>query len=151
MRSWSIGILLLVAVNASGQSSPSTIWEDSKAKREALSGLHQEFDLTRTYQTAHTNQSSKVEVVVDIAGKQWREHVVSGAGDRIRIFDGRDTILFEEGDDEYVRTNRKTKGEDPAPEPYGSMDLEWAKGKHWKTCYVDLAATTIHASCYRRP
>ena len=129
MRCWSFAVLLFVAINASGQSSASTMWEDLKAKRDALPGLHQEFEVTREYQTARTTQNSKVEVVVDMAGKNWRERFVSGAGDRIRIFDGQDTFLLEEGGDEYVRTKHKSKGEDPAPEPYGSTDLDWAKGK----------------------
>jgi thiol-disulfide isomerase/thioredoxin len=129
MRCWSVAVLLFLAINASGQSSASTMWEDLKAKRDALPGLHQEFEVTREYQTARTTQNSKVEVVVDMAGNNWRERFVSGAGDRIRIFDGQDTFLLEEGGDEYVRTKHKSKGEDPAPEPYGSTDLDWAKGK----------------------
>jgi thiol-disulfide isomerase/thioredoxin len=129
MRPWSIAALLLVAVNARGQSTASTVWEDLKAKREALPGLHQEFEVTRKYETARTTQSSKVGVVVDMSGKKWRERFVSGAGDRIRIFDGQDILLLEEGGDEYARTKRKSKGDDPAPEPYGSIELDWTKGK----------------------
>ena len=91
--------------------------------------MHQEFEVTRRYETARTTQSSKVGVVVDMSGKKWRERFVSGAGDRIRIFDGQDILLLEEGGDEYARTKRKSKGDDPAPEPYGSMELDWTKGK----------------------
>lgn len=129
MRAWSIAALLLVAVNANGQSSAGTTWEGLKAKREALPGLHQEFEVTRTYQTARSTQSSKVELIVDISGNKWHERYVSGAGDRIRFFDGQDVFFLEDGGDEYVRTKRKSKGDDPGPEPYGSADFDWPKGK----------------------
>src|ERR1700675_3555199 len=76
MRCWSVAVLLFLAINASGQSSASTMWEDLKAKRDALPGLHQEFEVTREYQTARTTQNSKVEVVVDMAGNNWRERFV---------------------------------------------------------------------------
>jgi thiol-disulfide isomerase/thioredoxin len=54
---------------------------------------------------------------------------VSGSGDRIRIFDGQDLFLLEAEGDEYVRAKRKSKEDDPAPGPYGSIELEWARAK----------------------
>lgn len=129
MRSWCIAALLLVAANASGQSSAISTWDDLKGKREALPAFHQEFEVTRTYVTSRSTQSSKVQVIIDVAGNKWRERYVSGAGDHIRIFNGQETLSLEDEGDEYVRVKLKSKGEVPAPEPYGSLDLDWTKGK----------------------
>ncbi|MBZ5642129.1 MAG: TlpA family protein disulfide reductase [Acidobacteriia bacterium] len=121
--------LMLVASNAAAQAPSGNLWNDLKAKREMLAGLHQEFDVTQSYTSSHGTQESRRKLVVDISQDKWRERSVSGSGDRIRIFDGQDLFLLEEGEDEYVRTKRKGKDEDPQPGPYNSTDLDLAKAK----------------------
>ncbi len=121
---------MFIALSASGQTPTSTLWTELKAKREMLPGLHQEFEVTQSYKTAHGNQESHREIVLDMSQNRWRERSVSGSGDRIRIFDGQDLFLMESEGDEYVRTKRqKKKEDDPEPGPYGSFELDWAKGK----------------------
>lgn len=118
---------LLIASNASGQTPASKLWTELKAKREMLTGLHQEFDVTQSYKTEHGTQESRRKIVVDISQNKWRERMVSGSGDRIRIFDGQDLFLMEAEGDEYVPTKRKPKEDDPQPGPYGSIELDWMK------------------------
>jgi thiol-disulfide isomerase/thioredoxin len=121
--------LLLVASNAAAQAPSGNLWADLKARREALAGLHQEFDVTQSYVTSHGTQESRRKLVIEISGNKWRERTVSGSEDRTRIFDGQDLFVLEEGGDEYVRTKRKGKDEDPQPGPYNSVDLDLAKAK----------------------
>ena len=129
MRFWIMLGVLFLASNASGQSSANNLWTDLKAKRDALPGLHQEFDIARTFKSAQATQGSHSEMVLDMSQKKWRERSVSGSGDRIRIFDGQDLFLLEAEGDEYVRAKHKSKEDDPAPGPYGSIELEWARAK----------------------
>ena len=73
--------------------------------------------------------SLRRKLIVDISGNKWRERTVSGSEDRTRIFDGQELFVLEEGGDEYVRTKRKGKEEEPQPGPYNSMNLDLAKAK----------------------
>jgi hypothetical protein len=118
---------MLIAFSANGQTPTSKLWTELKSKREMLPGVHQEFDVTQSYKTVHGGQDSRRKIVVDIAQNKWRERSLSGSGDRIRIFDGQDLFLTEAEGDEYVRTKRKAKEDEPQPGPYGSIDLDWAR------------------------
>lgn len=120
---------IFIALNAGGQAQANKLLSDLKTKREALPSLHQEFEVTRTFKSARATQGSHSEIVLDMSQNKWRERAVSGSGDRIRIFDGQDLFLLEAEGDEYVRTKHKGKEDDPAPGPYGSIELEWAKAK----------------------
>src|SRR6185369_15947388 len=103
-------LLLLVALSvANGAENPaSKWWADMSAKRDKLSSFHQEFEVSHTYQTSNNNQSSKRQIVLDMAHAQWREQSVSGSGSQIRIFDGDDVLVIEEGGNEYVRPKRES-------------------------------------------
>jgi thiol-disulfide isomerase/thioredoxin len=129
MHYWLVLGALFLASNAYAQPSASDLWNELKTKREALLGLHQEFEATRTFVTARVTQGSQIEIVVDFSLKKWRERSVNGSEDRIRIFDGQQLFLLEPSGDEYVRTKHKAKEDDPEPGPYGSPELDWAKGK----------------------
>jgi hypothetical protein len=121
--------VIFIALNASGQTPANKLWTELKTKRETLPGLHQEFEVTQTFKTIRGIQSSHREVVLDMSADKWRERSVSGSGDRIRIFDGQDLFLMEAEGDEYVRTKHKPKEDNPAPTPYGSVDLDLGKAK----------------------
>jgi thiol-disulfide isomerase/thioredoxin len=121
--------VIFFALNASGQTPANKLWTELKTKRETLPGLHQEFEVTQTFKTIRGIQSSHREVVLDMSADKWRERSVSGSGDRIRIFDGQDLFLMEAEGDEYVRTKHKPKEDNPAPTPYGSVDLDLGKAK----------------------
>jgi thiol-disulfide isomerase/thioredoxin len=129
MRCSFLLVLMLIASNAAAQGASPNIWADLKSKREALPGLHQEFEVTQSYVTSHGTQESRRKLIVDISGNKWRERTVSGSEDRTRIFDGQELFVLEEGGDEYVRTKRKGKEEEPQPGPYNSMNLDLAKAK----------------------
>ena len=120
---------MFAVLNANCETPPNKLWTELKSKREMLAGLHQEFEVTQTFKTTRGSQDSHREILVDMSQKKWRERSVSGSGERIRIFDGQDVFLMEAEGDEYVRTKRKPKDDDPAPAPYGSVDLDWAKAK----------------------
>jgi thiol-disulfide isomerase/thioredoxin len=118
---------LLMTANLGAEPPASKLWNELKAKREKLSSVHQEFEATQTSRTARAERSMKREVTVDISQGQWREKSVTGSGTRIRIFDGRDLVSMEEGDDEYTRTKPSSKGGAPLPEPYEWGEPDWAK------------------------
>lgn len=120
---------LLIAFNAQAQAPAAKLVADLKAKRDALPGAHQEFQASQEIKTAqHTQASSRV-VVLDMAGDKWHERSVSGAGDRIRIFDGQDTLITEPDTEEYIRVQHKAKDPDPLPAPYAFADVDWPKAK----------------------
>lgn len=121
--------VLLVALNARADTPKSKLWSELKAKREMLTGWHQEFEVSQTFKTVRSSQGSHREIVVDMSQSKWRERSVSGSGDRIRIFDGENLFEMETEGDEYLRIKRKAKEDDPEPAPYGSVDLDWAKAK----------------------
>lgn len=129
MRSWLLIGVLFLASGAYGQSASNNLWKEAQAKRDALPGLHQEFQAVRTFKTSHGTQSSQTEIFIDVSQGKWRELIQSGAGDHIRIFDGQDLFSLEAGGDEYVRTKPKAKEEAPSPGPYGGIELDWAKAK----------------------
>src|SRR5207245_2688230 len=120
-----LGTLLLM-VNAGAKTPAGRLWTDLQAKRTALSGAHQEFEVSQTFSTPFDSQSSRRPIVIDMAQGQWRESAVNGSGYQIRIFDGRDLLAVDEGGNEFVRT-RHPKEEDMVPSPYGFRDQDWSK------------------------
>jgi thiol-disulfide isomerase/thioredoxin len=122
-----LGAILLV-VNANAQTPAGKLWSDLKAKRDALPGLHQEFELSQTVKTSTNTQNQKENITLDMSHEKWRERIVSGAGDHQRIYDGTDELYMEDGGDEFVRVKHKAKDGPPEPALYNSMDYEWAKG-----------------------
>jgi thiol-disulfide isomerase/thioredoxin len=120
-------VTLFMLSNAFGETPASALWAELKTKREKLPSLHQEFDVTQISKTTHSSRSTQRKILLDISKEQWRERSVSGSGTRIRIFDGQDLFVMEEHGDEYVRTKRNPKDEDPAPSPYGTGDPDWLK------------------------
>jgi hypothetical protein len=114
---------LLVALNASAETPASQLWTELKAKREMLSSLHQEFEVSRTLRMAGGNRSSKWQTVLDMAPGQWRET----SDNHTRIFDGKELFLMEGGGGEFVRTKRHPKEEDPLPSPYSAGGPDWSK------------------------
>ncbi len=120
---------VLFTVNGGTETAAQKLWNDLKAKREKLTGVHQEFDVSRVYTLVNGNQSSKWQIVLDISQEKWREKSVSGSGARVRIFDGKDVFTMEEGGDEYVRLKHRAKDPDPVPSPYLSVDADWSKSQ----------------------
>jgi thiol-disulfide isomerase/thioredoxin len=118
---------LVALLNAVTETPSGKLWTELANKRRILPGIHQEFEVSQTFKTATGTQSSKRQIVVDMSQGKWRERSVSGSGDRIRIFDGNELFTLDEGGDEFVRTRRRGKGEDPLPSPYGSADPDWSK------------------------
>ncbi len=120
-------VTLLLVLNAPAQTPAGALWAELEAKREMLSGAHQEYEVSQTFKTSSSTQSSKRQIVLDISQKQWRERSMTGSGNRIRIFDGTDLFSMEEDGDEVVRTKHRSKDEDPVPSAYGSGDLDYSK------------------------
>jgi hypothetical protein len=107
--------VIAIVSDASAQQSASKLLNDLKSKRETLSGLHQEFESTQTFTSTHGTQTSRRQIIIDLSGKDWRERSVSGAGNRVRIFDGNDLFMIEDEDDEYIRVKRKDKDKENDP------------------------------------
>jgi thiol-disulfide isomerase/thioredoxin len=107
--------------------SPATqTWSDCVAKRERLVSAHQEFEVSQTLKTTTGSQSSKRQLILDLASLRRREISVSGSGKRIRIFDGKDVLSTEEGGEEFIRLKPKAK-EPPVPSPYDTAEPDWSK------------------------
>jgi len=118
---------LFVALNAAAQTPASAVWTELKARRDKLPSVQQEFEVSQTAKTASASQSFKRQLVLDMSPGQWRERSISGSGNNIRIFEGKDLFSMEEGGDEFVRAKRRSKEEDPLPSPYGTDDPDWSK------------------------
>jgi peroxiredoxin len=52
---------------------------------------------------------------------------VSGAGNYITIFDGKDLFQFEDGGEQYERLKRSPKESLPQPSPYSTTNLDFSK------------------------
>jgi thiol-disulfide isomerase/thioredoxin len=125
---WSAFLPILVfGVNAGAQSPANRLWNELRAKRENLAGVHQEFEVTRTQETAHDRQSIKWQVVVDMSHGRWRQ-TTEGLGGPIQVFDGKDAFSFEDGEKEYVRVKHGSTGDIPMPSAYEFDALDWPKG-----------------------
>jgi thiol-disulfide isomerase/thioredoxin len=134
---------ILPALQAAKENPAAQLWNDLKVKREALPGYHQEFSVSRSIQSARTTQGSKRQLVVDAAGRTWKQRSVSGSGDRVEIFDGMSAYRMEEGGDEYVLVKLHAK-EEPLPEPYKIDELDWGRAKETarRPCEVAQAGHT---------
>ncbi len=119
--------ILFCACAAGAQTPAAKLWNELKEKREALPGMHQEFEVSHLYKFASGDRSSKQQMVLDMSHGQWREKNVWGSSTRVRIFDGKDVFYYEEGEDEFERSNRRPKDDVSAPELYSSGDLDWQK------------------------
>jgi thiol-disulfide isomerase/thioredoxin len=119
----------LVALGAGSDTAAGKLWTELKAKRDKLPSLHQEFEVSRTSKTATSSQSSKWQIVLEVSQGQWREKSVSGSGNRLRIFDGKELFWMEEGGEEYVRVKRHPKDPEPVPSPYLAIDVDWSKSQ----------------------
>lgn len=128
MRICAAVVLAAIAASASAQSA-SELLRELKTKRQNLPGVHQEFEETRTVTGPHGPQTSHRQIIIDLAGKKWREQSVSGAGKRVRIFDGQDLFAFEDEEDEFMRVKRKGKEGEPEPALQGILELEYSKAK----------------------
>ena len=124
----SLATLLVAAITSNAESPAGQLWEELKAKRDKLGGLHQEFDITQETKTMTGVKAAKRQLVLDVTGRKWREKSISGSGDRIRMFDGDDMLSWEEGSSEYIRIKRNAKEGDPVPLPYSVGDMDWSKG-----------------------
>lgn len=109
-----LGIVLIVS-SALGQDGSNKPWSDLKAKREMLPGLHQEFELSRTYSRGSSNRTIHERVVIDVANRKWRERSISGSCDCVRIFDGQNLFLMEADGNEFERIHPQWKSDNFAP------------------------------------
>jgi thiol-disulfide isomerase/thioredoxin len=107
-------------------------WGGLTVKREALPSLHQEFEISRSTQSANGEQESKSQLILDMGAQRWRETYVSGSGKSIRVYDGASVYAFEEDSDEYEKSKPGKKKDDdaaPIPMPYRLPELQWNKAK----------------------
>ena len=116
-------------LHAATETPASQLWTELKEKREKLPGVHQEFEVVRIFRHSGSNQSSKTEVILDMASSQWREKSISGSGTHVRIFDGNELVYMDESGDEYVRVKRHAKDPDPVPSAYLATEADWSKSK----------------------
>jgi thiol-disulfide isomerase/thioredoxin len=125
-RVWLV-FLFLPALDAWAQSPVSRLWKELENKRAGLVSAHQEFEVITRYEHRGGTQASKRMVILDVSQGLWRRSSLGGSGDRIRIFDGADTLCMEEDGDEFVRIKGKSNSV-TAPEPY-DLDIDWSKAK----------------------
>ena len=128
MRFLAFLLIFPAYLSAAEESAAGKLWDELKAKREALAGFHQEFEVSQTTKRAAADpQANKRKMVLDASKTQWRESTISGSGEYINIFDGQDIVFLEQGGDEYVRTKRKAKDSYPLATPYQLSDPDWTK------------------------
>jgi thiol-disulfide isomerase/thioredoxin len=127
MRFISLMGILFAALGAAAETPASKLWIELKTKRDNRPSLYQEFEVSRTFKTARDTQAAQWKIVLDMSHGQWREKSVRGSGTRVRIFDGKELFVMEEGDSEYLRPERSSKEDDPLPDAYTSSDVEWSK------------------------
>ena len=119
--------LLFAVLSSQAATDPAQVWNDLRKKREALKSFHQEFEISRSFKTGQHDQASKWSDVVDGSASRWRERSVSGAGDSVTVFDGKDWFEFEDQGEEYVRLKRSSKEDLPQPGPYSAAHLDFSK------------------------
>jgi hypothetical protein len=118
--------LLLLAVDFEVVAqTPQQLWTQLAAKRESLSGLHQEFEVLRTQETSRDRQSATWDLAVDMSKERWRETATGGFVTPLRVFDGKDVLSFRDGEQEYIRTKWNGKDSAPVPGPYEATDFDW--------------------------
>ena len=115
---------------AAAETPASKLWIELKAKRENLPGAHQEFEASQTFKTSRGSQSLKRELVIDLSGGHSRERSISGSGNQIRIFDGKELFRMEgKAGRNTSGSKRHAKEDDPAPSPYTGKNPEWSKAR----------------------
>lgn len=127
MHLYVLPVIAALALRNGPETPASEAWNHLKTKREALGNFHQEFEVTRTFKTGSTSRSAKSRIILDGSQGQWREKFLTGSGNRIRIFDGKDLFTFEEGGDEYERAKQPLKNSTPLPDPYSIENPDWTK------------------------
>src|SRR5690349_19653910 len=138
MRGSLVLFATICSLRALADTPAGVLWTDLEAKRNALPSLHQEFEVSSTQDNGHDRQSRKWAVSVDMSRGLWRQAMVSGFSQPIRLFDGKDVLSFEEGSDMYVRTKASKKGDAPRPAPYdfGQLELVGAKDLGSQSCEI---------------
>ena len=116
------------ATNASAQAPVAKTWVDLKAKRDMQVVLHQEFTVAHKFTLAHSDKGSIRDIAMDLSQGKWREHIVDGSEDRIRVFDGDNILVADAGGEEFTRIKPKTKMP-PEPGPYSTEDWNFDKAK----------------------
>jgi hypothetical protein len=109
MRRSALMTFLLLTLTLWAQTPPSNLWMELEQSRSRSPGIHQEFETSVAYKTRTAVQASKWTEIIDMTQGLWRDASFGGAGDHVRIFDGKDTFRMEEGGDEFVRTKRGSK------------------------------------------
>ncbi len=149
---YSMRIVFLVAVALSlnaADTAANKLWTELKSKREQLPSVHQEFDVIRTFRTPGRSQSSKTQIILDMAASKWREKSVSGSGSRVRMFDGQQLYYLEEGSDEFVRLKRRAKDPDPFLLLTSRLKRIGRSLRNLNVARVGSGSTIISAPCSR--
>ena len=129
MRALFLLIISAAFLSAASETPAAKLWNDLKAKREALAGLHQEFEVSRTLKFKQDTQSSKWQMSIDMSGGRWREKSIRGSGNDIRIFDGAELYVVEEGGDEFLHAKRHPKDPASLPAPFFPNEADWTKAR----------------------
>jgi thiol-disulfide isomerase/thioredoxin len=117
--------VVLSAANAAAQSPALTAWNALQAKRAAVGAYRQEFDVNITYVRLRDRQGRRQQHVIDANGARWRETIGRGSSARVSLFDGQ--TQFQLDGDEFIRMQRKFKGDPAAPQPYDFGNFELSK------------------------
>ena len=128
MRFLPVVLAVAVVFAASAQEPASNLGADLQAKRNGLKSFHEEFQVFETINYGDSIEDNQHSITIDVAQNKWRERSVSGAGDRLRLFDGQNLFLMEVGGQEYVREKVGSKN-DPEPSIYRSLEVDWRKAK----------------------
>jgi len=133
---------LMIASSAAGETADNNLWSAFQTTRNGQLALHQEFDVEQEASSTYRHQSQHYQLVVDFAQGKWREQMIGGNGDRIRLFDGEDLFTFEPGGTEYTR--KQQSGKDEVLPALFDNRLDWGKAKEVQRGPCGFAAKEDH-------
>src|SRR5579885_2299308 len=90
-----LGFVFLNTGMWAAEKSTGSVWAELAEKREQLPGAYQEFEVSTILKTQSASQASTRRVILELAGHKWREQLISGSGQYVRMFDGADTYWME--------------------------------------------------------
>ncbi len=124
-----VASFVLLTLPVSAQAPVSQLWQDLAQKRAALGSVQVEYEVASEVRTRDANQADTRSVTVDLGPGVWRQTFRSGSGERIRIFDGNDTLDFEADGNEFTRAKYDKKNPASLPEPYHLNAPDWSKAR----------------------
>ena len=144
----------LIAFTANAQDMKK-LGTDLQAKRDALPGFHQEFQITELDIRRNHPEDFQYIQTVDVAQNKWRQFMKSSSGDEVYIYDGQNGFYMKAGGQEYRQY--KPASWQRVPGIYQELQIDWTRAKKLRelsyggnhTCLLFQAPAARHAQIVR--